>query len=319
MYGYICKACDFCTETKNTFKRHFNSKKHKENVEDNVTDEINMIPTYICVECLTTFTNEQNLKRHVSDRCKVIKKKYTMLSKKDAEISELKKKVENITEKFFDLSSNCIELSKKCIDSNLETCKGALALMKLVFEKIPDAPKLQSPDNILNKLDENEQSDKEIIHNYKNKSLHEYIGDFIVQEYRKKDPLDQSMWSTDTLRFTYIVMEEEWTRDKNGEKIIDKIILKIIDKIREINKNFIIKCSYVTSTKNDIKSKHKIKISDDHYLWDNSTKQIGELMSLSMDLDKKIDTNNLCKQVLKYISPKFAIVAREQEIKNNIL
>ena len=338
MYGYICKACEFYTETKNTFKRHFNSKKHIENVGSEVIDDDSMIPTYICIECCTTFTQEKNMKRHINGTCGVIKQKYTGFSKKDMELSELKKEVKNMAEKIVELSSTCMEitkqnvevtkknaevteqnvkLSKKCVESNTENCKSTLAIVKYVMGNHQNAPKLQSPKNILKKLDNNEESDKEIIYKYKNKLLDEYIGDFIVKEYKKIDPLDQSMWSSDTLRFTYIIMGEEWVRDKNGEKIIDKIISKIINKIKEINKKFMIKCSYVTSTQNGIKSKHKIKLSNDHYLWDCTTSQIADWMSLSMDLDKKLDTNELCKQVLKYISPKFDIATLAQEIKNN--
>lgn len=320
MYGYICFQCKYCTEIKGTMKKHINSKKHRENIVNNqISDYDIMNEKYICVDCCTSFTREQSFKRHIDGRCNAIK--HTKLLDKDAELSDLRKEVKNMATEFIKtnskLTEQIVELAKKCIDSNSENCKSTLAIVKYVMEHFTNAPKLQSPDNILNRLDSNERSDKEIIYNYKNKSLHEYIGDFIVQEYRKKDPLDQSMWSSDTLRFTYIIMGEEWVRDKNGETIIDKIISKIIDKIREINKAFMIKCSYVNSTKNDIKSKHKIKLSDDHYLWNVKASQIAEWIESSMDLDKKLDTNILCKQVLKYISPKFDIATLAQEIKNN--
>ena len=43
-----------------------------------------------------------------------------------------------------------------------------------------------------------------LVYNYENKNLHKYLGDFIIGHYKKDNPSEQSMWSSDVSRLTYL-------------------------------------------------------------------------------------------------------------------
>ena len=57
---------------------------------------------------------------------------------------------------------------------------------------------------------------------FERNNLPEILGKAIVEEYKKDDPNDQSMWSSDVSRLTFIVKsvmgksKSKWVSDKNG-------------------------------------------------------------------------------------------------------
>ena len=79
--------------------------------------------------------------------------------------------------------------------------------------------------------------EKMLINNYKlNKNNYQkYVGDFFVKFYKKEDLTLQPIWNTDITRYSYIIktFSDNWIKDKNGIKLIDKSIKPFIEFIIE--------------------------------------------------------------------------------------
>ena len=76
-----------------------------------------------------------------------------------------------------------------------------------------------------------------LIFYYNEKSLDKYFGDIIVENYKKKNPFDQSIWNSDTNRLSYIIMtliEEgkmQWRADKKGILTTEYIVKPLTDHV----------------------------------------------------------------------------------------
>ena len=106
-----------------------------------------------------------------------------------------------------------------------------------------------------------------------NGSLYKFIGNFIIKKYKKKDIMEQSMFSTDSSRsnFIYSALDKDnkavWKKDPKGLKIgsitldnvsmyIQDIIgeeqLKMVKTLGKLSKHEVLKLSDVISTCNKI-------------------------------------------------------------------
>jgi hypothetical protein len=149
------------------------------------------------------------------------------------------------------------------------------------------------------KINEGDNLFQILIQYYKDKSLHKLIGDFIISIYKKENPGEQSMWSTDVKRLNYIIrslcasidsdiLRDDslkkciWEVDKSGVKITEYIINPII---KEIN-NLI------------IKEMEKYTLE---YL---QIKKINDFLIL-YDVIKQISDDNFIMEINKYIAPHF--------------
>ena len=61
----------------------------------------------------------------------------------------------------------------------------------------------------------------------------------LINCYKKEDPYEQSIWSTDTTRYTFIIKDiveqnEKWIRDSKGGKITKYIVEPVLKKISEL-------------------------------------------------------------------------------------
>ena len=75
-----------------------------------------------------------------------------------------------------------------------------------------------------------------MIHYYKKNKLDKHIGDFIVIQYKKKNPELQSIWSSDVDRLNYFI--RELMNDTNqGEPKIKVLVDKNINKNKNIKNN----------------------------------------------------------------------------------
>lgn len=69
------------------------------------------------------------------------------------------------------------------------------------------------------------------------KTLPEFLGDFILSIYKQDDVTQQSIWSTDTSRLTYVIRDfinkkPKWAVDKKGVKTKSQIIDPLLEHIQ---------------------------------------------------------------------------------------
>jgi len=129
-------------------------------------------------------------------------------------------------------------------------------------------------------------------------NLCQFISKFIIDAYAKKNACDQSMWSCDTSRFTYIINELQesgklkWITDKHGIRLKKYVVDPLLQYFQDDLDTYINKYSY----QSDLHIVYRLKFVADMY-----------------DL---IKTGVLASDIIKYIAPYFSLIKNdESEIK----
>lgn len=278
-----------------------------------------------CEDCGMKFKNNYNKNRHKQMSCKTVKEKEKgeiqkkLLSYEELKIENDAYKKENIRlQKIIDelqeYKENYIELLKKTSDTNskllelnIETSGKSMvqsmSTMKFVTKNMVKAPPLRHEKQEIAGLLEYTESKKHqpvdyIFHNYSIKKLDSWIGDIIVKIYKKENPFDQSVWSTDTNRYSYLICEvvesasgkkNEWITDKSGIKVTDIIIdptLKIVDEMLD---------EYLEEAAKKSEKVDELEIDEISKLMYNKQR--------AMEIKIKIENNDLHKDILKYVTP----------------
>lgn len=307
---YECNPCGFSTPKKTDYSRHIKTNKHREKVnEQNKTKNTNLsrisedsssteeIILFQCNFCGSKFTRLCNLRRHEKNCIK------SKLKDKDQEMSDLKKESENNTLK------QKIELLEKQNENYLQQINSFADFLKqtstpqtvnnltFIVNNYTSTPVLLESKSHSKMNTAKTMSLVELVTMYYSDNvLVKFVGDYIVNEY-KKEPHEQSMWSSDASRLTYIIRKSVnnknmWAYDKKGLEIkkivIDPALIYIKNELNKyIKKNTIAK----------------------------TTNQINRLNN-SVEIIRLINGGKLSNEINKYIAPEFAI--RElKEIRDN--
>jgi hypothetical protein len=143
----------------------------------------------------------------------------------------------------------------------------------------------------------------DLVHNYLENTMHQYIGDIITALYKKDTAGDQSFWNTDSSRLGYIIRQKVdaqvlWGKDVNADRITKLVLAPIIE--------FFIEC--VDDKKTALKK--FIKKNDDcpkhSKMYDRILKKEALCKNLILVKTALLDTK-LNKNIIKYITPKFNI------------
>lgn len=296
MLKYNCENCNFKSTNKKDYSRHIQTKKHLENVDDNPITHVTELDisstlavndkVFICHNCNNSFTRGSSLSRH---------KKTCMDGKiKDTEVNSLKKENERL--------QNELENRNKQINT-YETMLKSLAAPQTInyFNHIcvnyPNTPALESAKSHTNMIakslalidvismyyyDDEDKKEK--------KKLVSFIGDYVVGLYKKDKPKDQSIWSTDTSRLTYIVSEScaetkenIWSYDKKAFKTKKIAISPVLQYLRD----------------------NLFKYYETHS--GSTESNIIRNMMAALGTIKLIDDGTLAAEIARYIAPEFAV------------
>ena len=175
-----------------------------------------------------------------------------------------------------------------------------------ILKKLPDysyIKELELDDE--DSLDEFDLIEILIYHNNK-ETLQEYLGDIIVEAYKKKDPSKQSIWNSDTDRLNYIIRDlinkkPDWTVDKKGVKTTKYIIDPLLEYIREQVANYILENT----------TDKYVHLSE--YMLNKHAEKLNSCGKVIAGIDNK----SLSKLILKYIAPHFYLAKPEQLIEEN--
>ena len=122
------------------------------------------------------------------------------------------------------------------------------------------------------------------------KTLHKFIGDFIVTVYKEEDIKLQSVWVSDSSRLTYIVRqllndEPKWVVDKTGRILLATVIKPFLEHLRgHINK----------TAKEPVKTDYPHRM--DYY---KAIKVYGGVVVLGGEMTE----GNLADRIVRYIAP----------------
>jgi hypothetical protein len=131
---------------------------------------------------------------------------------------------------------------------------------------------------------------------HQNNTLCRFIGKFLVNAYVKKEG-NQSRWSSDTSRLTYIVNELQesgkirWVLDKKGVKIKKYVINPLLEYLRKEIENYIDENSFCT------------------------TKQGLNRLQAATEIYTIIDKEILANGIVKYMAPYFTLMKEDNNVK----
>jgi len=264
MVVYKCLPCNFISNDSSNYKRHNKSKKHINNVLSNIPKN-NDVKTHLnksikvvhelssesarisenqrkvkkaCKFCGISFTSMSNYNRHLKtcEERKTImenEKLKTQLLEQKKEIQNQKKQLKEFkVEKDYyrDLINNYSKLGPKTFNS-----------ITYVMNKYANAPHIKKiePEKIEYFQDINMTKVENIVSDYRNDRFVDFIINTIITLKKKDNPEDQSIWSTDSSRYNYLIKEllenedSYWTIDKKGTKSQNYLIEPILKFIRK--------------------------------------------------------------------------------------
>lgn len=325
---YCCESCNYKTNNAKNWYSHKKSIKHitlsnndetNNNINNETNNNINDDKNNLLIEKLKSAeTIVDMLKKQIEDKNMQIKKLETDNKKLKEQnnyfIKELQLEKRELKDKLL-LEQ---DYSKQVINNAGTIVNKSISTLQYITQNYNTAPRLMALEDYSN-ISEN---DNKLIDNliyYQNKgTLHEYIGNYIVENYKKNDPKTQAIWNTDTDRLNYvirellyknidktdqIIIEEihennikqhkldkldkldklEWIVDKKGNRVCKQIIEPILSYIKT-------KCiDFINKYNNDI------RIST------NSGKIYKKMETLA-DINTNILNNDLSKNINKYIS-----------------
>lgn len=301
---YKCHICNYCTELKGNYTRHITSAKHIE--KNNLYEEgIKNIKNAYENEKQVLIDKYENLKTYYEDIIKnlkqthanKIKKLKLIISSKDTEI---KMKDDLIKSKDNELKVRNTAIEPK--DSKKDTVvKNMISTVSFIQNNYTNAPVLQVYDDLINQIsDDTIQLCESILIKHNMKKLHSDLGDIIVGRYKKENPEDQSIWTTDCSRLNYLVRsivydKPTWIKDLNGEHLKKFIIDNILDTIINEVGNYMVSSTGRNYNRNlDYTTKNNI--------WIN--------------LQIEINTGVMADRILRHIAPFFVMNVKYIDNKN---
>lgn len=139
---------------------------------------------------------------------------------------------------------------------------------------------------------------------YVKNTLGKVLGDLIVQMYKKSDPSEQSLWSSDVARLTFIIKDiigtskkSKWIMDKKGIHFTEMVIDPLIKKIHELLMDYNQECGNNVRT---ITKKSDLDLIEES--------NIKTMLSTMQNINMLLITIKLRKihdEVLKYVAPYF--------------
>lgn len=307
--SYTCKNCNYNTDNKSNFNRHNKSTNHKRksNIESKLTrsvkgptDDANKLALnckktnlYIC-RCKKEFHHASSLSRH-KQKCDIIQNKILMGELEINELKEQLKKYENVVEKCEGVIQKYEEMHKELINTVKTSNKGNtyISVKNYIQTNYSSAPPLTK----LNDYSLLEQSNNtlidDIVYNFDHSLLDQYLGTFLINQYKKDDLSQQSIWNSDVARMTYIINEllcnkkTSWNHDYKGIKTKEYIVIPLLEYIKKYIQDYL-----KNSTVNFMKLSHN---------------ECEKIMKTQVTLGQTLQYINttLGDDIVKYISPYF--------------
>ena len=302
---YECVFCNYTSYDFGNFSRHKNSKRHQFNEQKcSSTQLLAIISQELikrnfdenndgnkCKYCDQTFKHRSSLSKHQKYRCKI------------------KKDIDEEKEEFNQMKTQIEQLTKTNLN-NSETLKKSISTVNYIMKNYDDAPpvKLLEGDHLEGFIEYKGNTEKSIeevlIHHYEKKKLAQLLGDLIIKEYKKTDPKQQSVWSSDVARLTFIIKQaikgtdrrSRWIVDKHGIDLTKLIVNPVVEKVIEILRE------YVQTESEYVQNIHVIDFEIEF-----TVKEKLKLMERANEVIMNIKLRKISDEILRYIAPHFGL------------
>lgn len=276
------------------------------NTNDNTCEQserTNMAPM-ACMYCGISYSRHDSLKRHMI-KCP-LKEQYKHKNDKLLEKIDEQTKLIAVKDEEIHYFRQVLAISTENNNNNNKSIstfnfinnnyKDAEQIEPMTMEKFIENNDIK----YARKNDENDENDKpyeekfieDVIYSHRNKILHQYLGDTIIRIYKKTNPYEQSIWTTDASRLKYVIRSEpsRWTVDCMGHNtckmLIDPLLESLDKSLTQYNINYCIE---------DGKS---------DYTYEQQEKMMRDNLSI-LEIRKQIELKKLHTDILKYMAPFF--------------
>ena len=271
---------------------------------------------WICDICKYNTINSSNFKRHLKtnihiekfDRHEKKQQKKLEKEKKEKDEKEKKEKYENEKDKKIHEKLDKIDKKVDKISKNVKEIKGYVKFLNTHCTDAEPITELTDGDVMeLLHIDDYKphKFEQNIISYMEDETLHIKLGDLLLEKYLNPDNLtEQQVWVSDVARKIYLIFltikkKNNWVRDAEGIQFIKLVIVPIIKKLQELMQKHHI---------------YTMKNFDDDHKPGNQNTVILATCQLTTTMQAKSYCDKLKKNVLKYITSKFSIASKKDEI-----
>lgn len=304
---FTCKSCNYSTDVKFAYQKHLQSKRHnkKEHELTNLLTSTKSLHkvcierAYICQFCNNNYASASTLSRHkksCGEKVQMIQdNKYNEIANENIHLRELIKQLQNDNSHLKTLINNA--------GAVIKTSVSALSYVATNYKDAPSLKKLEDY-SYLEFDDDDDDFDlvAMVISQHQDGTLYKYLGDIIINAYKKKDPSEQSIWNSDTVRLTYLIRDiinkkTDWTVDKKGVKTTRYIINPMLKYIK------------------DLLNKYADENGLEHYVSESymKLKKRTDAMQAVAEIIADITNNILSEQILKFIAPHFYLTKGDND------
>lgn len=295
---YTCD-CGYSTEDKSNYNKHIKNPSH------NIEKEENIEETKFLCKCGKKFEHQSSYSRHkknctgldvqgklkeMTNEMKKIKEMTNEMNKLKKEVSDLKKIID---EKDKAATNNIVNSTVNSNNRNVYN----LSVKSTVQKKYANASHFINDMNYAKLKYNGYELIDTLIYRFEDKTLCKYIGDYVINHYKKKNPSEQSMWSSDTSRLTYLINEllenkkSVWNHDYKGVKVKELILMPLLNYIRNYVNEQLDKMPTAKPKTDELNKAEAIM------------RRGMQIASIKSELEHDLFVDDL----LKYITPYFAI------------
>ncbi len=228
--GIYSQACNLARHYKACQEKQKNDQKYQAEIDSLKQQNallIKEIANHVALLAKEIASHEALLSKEIANNKVEIENYKTEIKTKDRTIRHL-------TRDYTDSKNKEVEYLKTVVNGAggvLKTSFNALSYITTNYTKAPVMLPI-TDQSIITKNDDNFIN--EIIYSHTNDSLDTKIGDIIIAHYKKTDPKQQSLWTSDVSRLTYIMRtlinnKEDWFIDKKGNGLKANIIDPVLN------------------------------------------------------------------------------------------
>ena len=263
---YKCNTCNYKTDNKSNFNKHLKSVKHGKK-SDKIKGKNSKIPitrsdnkkvlsneekVYKCTDCGKKYKYASGLSKHKKGNCDK-DGPYKQAIELKHKLDETTKELDYKTKELYDLTKKELQDYKTLLlhviknSNNKPNITYNISVRNYVQQYYNNAPPLLPMKNyeVLEFIDKQETLMDKLIFHYNHDTLCMFLGDFLVQYYKKDDPSQQSLWNSDATRLTYVIKryiaknKSLWIDDIKGVETIKYVITPMLDYINNYVKDCI--------------------------------------------------------------------------------
>lgn len=182
--------------------------------------------------------------------------------------------------------------TQKSSNETVKTSVNALTYLTANFKKAPAIEKLTT-ETAKSLLSFEKRLSEYLIHHNKKGTMIEYIAGIIIKHIKKEDPENQSVWSSDVSRLTYLIRdlvddEEKWKTDTNGVKFTKYVITPVVDYI----------INYMEQYLQEIIK----KVTNTQYERDENNSNQKDVLSVIIEIKSKGFTKSILGKIAPHVS-----------------